>query len=585
METLKHIKSFIRRYWPAYVFGVLLLIAIDGLQLFTPLVIGAFTDALSTGSLQQGDIPRYIVYILAIAGGVAIGRFGWRMTIITASKKLEYWLRNKVFAHLEKMSLNYFNHHKTGDLMAHCTNDITSVRNAFGPGIIMMVDAFFLGVMTIAVMARRISLELTLVALIPLPLIAFFIIYMGKFVRERFQHVQEAFSDLTDNAQETFSGIRIIKSFVQEKQALRHFNEKNQDNFDKNMRLVKLYGFVQPMVGFIALLSTLVAMVYGGRLVIDGAISIGDLVAFLSYIGMLSWPMMAIGFVYHNMQRGFVSLKRINNILDTPPELIDLDCLDAFNAAFKPEPEIEMKALTFQYPGTEQPVLKDISFKLEKGKTLAVVGKTGSGKTTLVNLLLRLYEVPMGTVYIGGKDINEVPIRTVRQMTGYVPQDNFLFSKSIRYNLKFGDFGTSDDVVTEATKTAGVYGEIMSFPKAFDTELGERGVNMSGGQKQRVSIARALSKKPEILILDDALSAVDTKTEESILSHLKETSKETTTILIAHRLSTIQHADEIIVLEDGAIAERGNHDALLALGGLYADLYQKQLLEEKLSKE
>lgn len=582
METFKHLKPFLMRHWFAYVFGVLLLIAIDGLQLLTPLVIGGFTDTLTSGTMTTDMIPKYIAYVLLIAIGVAVGRYGWRMTIITASKKMEYWLRNKVFKHLENMSLNYFNHHKTGDLMAHCTNDISAIRNAFGPGIIMMVDAFFMGVMTIAIMATRISLRLTLLALIPLPLIAILITILGKFVRIRFQKVQEAFSDLTDNIQETFSGIRIIKSFVQEKQALNHFNEKNAYNFEKNMHLVKLTAFVFPMVGFISAISTLVALTFGGHLVIDGSISIGDLVAFLSYIGMLSWPMMALGFVYHNLQRGMVSLKRINNILDTPPEMIDVDVL---SSKFDITPSIEIKNLNFKYPGSKIPVLKNISLKLDQGKTLAIVGKTGSGKTTLVNLLLRLYKIDDGSIFIGGEDINRLPIKRVRHLMGYVPQDNFLFSKSITYNLKFGDASRTQEEIESASKVSRVYEEIMSFPKGFDTELGERGVNMSGGQKQRVSIARALAKKPEILILDDSLSAVDTKTEESILSHLKEASKDITTILIAHRLSTIQHADEIIVLDDGAIVERGTHSELLEQNGIYMDLYQKQLLEEKLSKE
>lgn len=585
METFKHLKPFMKRYWPAYVFGVLLLMVIDGLQLITPLVIGGFTDALNTGALTPSSILRYILYILVIAVGVAIGRYGWRMTIITASKKMEYALRNQVFKHLEKMSLNYFNHHKTGDLMAHCTNDIGSVRNAFGPGVIMMVDAVFMGIMTVVIMINRISLKLTLVALIPLPLIAIFIIVLGKSIRIRFQGVQEAFSDLSDSAQESFSGIRIVKSFVQEKKSLAHFNKINQENFHREMHLVKLFGFMHPMVGFISLLSTLVALVFGGYMVIDGEISIGDLVSFLSFIGMLSWPMMALGFVYNNLQRGTVSLRRLNNILDTPPEIIDLTCLERFNAAFDPEAEIEIKDLTFHYPNFESPALKNISLKLEKGKTLAVVGKTGSGKTTLVNLLLRLYDVPSETIFVGGKDVREIPIKTLRNKVGYVPQDNFLFSQTVSYNLRFGDFSASDALLESATKTSGVYGEIMQFPKGFETELGERGVNMSGGQKQRVSIARALAKKPEILILDDSLSAVDTKTEESILSHLKEEAKETTTILIAHRLSTIAHADEIIVLENGQIIERGTHAKLIEHGGFYAELYQKQLLEEKLSKE
>ena len=294
--------------------------------------------------------------------------------------------------------------------------------------------------------------------------------------------------------------------------------------------------------------------------------------------------MMALGFVYNQLQRGQVSLKRINTILETPPEIIDIKVLEALNEAYAVEPKIELKDLSFKYPNTTTDVLKNISFKVGAGETLAIVGKTGSGKTTLVNLLLKLYNVDDGKILVGDNDINRIPVHKLRSMIGYVPQDNFLFSKTVKYNVGFGADALTDDEAKHFTQIAQIYDEIMSFPKGFDTELGERGVNMSGGQKQRVSIARALAKKPEIIILDDSLSAVDTKTEESILTHLKETLKNTTSILIAHRISTIKHADQIIVLEDGIIAERGKHDELVALGGLYADMYNKQLLEEKLSE-
>lgn len=581
MGDFRYVASFMKKHIWWYLFGILLLMAIDGLQLVTPLIIGEFTDALMAGSLTGPLIIKLIFYTLAIAVFVAAGRYGWRMTIVTTAKKLEYWLRGEVFKHLEKMSLNYFNHHKTGDLMAHCTNDISAIRNAFGGGVIMLVDAIFMGIMTIAIMIVKVDLNLTLIALIPMPLIAFFIIVLGKKVRQRFQEVQEAFSDLTDVAQENFSGIRIIKSFVQEAASLKHFNEKNQNNFLKNIKLAKLFGFVHPLVGFITMLSTLIAMIYGGGLVIDGTISIGEFVAFLTYVGLLSWPMMALGFVYNQLQRGQVSLKRINTILETPPEIMDLNTLEGLLGL---TPEIEIRNLSFHYPNTEAVVLKDINLRVNKGETLAVVGKTGSGKTTLVNLLLRLYQVEDETIHVGGHDINRIPLQTLRSLIGYVPQDNFLFSKTIKYNVGFGTDHITEEDAAHYTKIAHIYDEIMDFPHGFDTELGERGVNMSGGQKQRVSIARALAKKPELLILDDSLSAVDTKTEESILTHLKETLKDTTSILIAHRISTIKHADQIIVLDGGTIAERGNHEALLALDGLYADMYRKQLLEEKLSE-
>lgn len=585
MQVFQYVKPFLKKHWHYYFFGTLLLMAIDGLQLLTPLVVGAFTDALMDATLTKELIPKYIFYIMAIAVGVAVGRYGWRMTIIKTAKKLEYWMRNRVFEHLEKMSLNYFNHHKTGDLMAHCTNDISAVRNAFGGGVIMFVDAFFMGIMTVALMATQIDLKLTLVAFLPMPLIVIFVITLGRQVRNRFQMVQEAFSDLTDVAQESFSGIRIIKSFVQERASLRNFNKKNQNNFKKNMHMVKLFGFVHPLVGFISMLSTLIAIVYGGRLVIDGGITIGKFVSFLSFVGMLAWPMMALGFVYNNLQRGLVSLKRLNTILDTPPEIIDLNVIDAFNDAHKPDPTIRFNNLTFRYPGTDVPALEDVSFELAKGETLAIVGKTGSGKTTLVNLILRLYQVDDGMIEIGGTDINRLPIDKVRSMIGYVPQDNFLFSKNIAYNLRFGNDNLSEEDMIKATQSVQVYDEIMSFPDGFKTKLGERGVNMSGGQKQRVSIARALAMNPEIIILDDSLSAVDTKTEESILLHLKEALKDTTSILIAHRISTIKHANQILVLDNGKVVEMGTHKSLLAQNGHYADMYQKQLLEEKLSKE
>ena len=584
MGDFRYISDFLKKNIGWYIFGILLLMAIDALQLITPLIIGDFTDALTDGILTPPLIGKYILYILIIAVGVAIGRYGWRMTIVATAKKLEYWLRGRVFQHLERMSLNYFNHHKTGDLMAHCTNDISQIRNAFGGGVIMLVDALFMGIMTVVIMIIKIDLKLTLIALIPLPLIAIFIIVLGEQVRVRFQKVQEAFSDLTDVAQENFSGVRIIKSFVQERASLRHFNEKNQNNFDKNISMAKLFGIVHPLVGFIAMLSTLIAMIYGGNLVIDDVISIGDFVAFLTFVGMLSWPMMALGMVYNMLQRGQVSLKRINTILETPPEIIDIGVLEALNSAYAVKPEIEIKNLSFRYPRTDTDVLKDISLTVNAGETLAIVGKTGTGKTTLVNLLLKLYNVDNGTIFIGGVDINRIPLQKLRSMMGYVPQDNFLFSKTIKYNVGFGLDGITDDDVAHYTKIAQIYDEIQGFPKGFDTELGERGVNMSGGQKQRVSIARALAKKPEIIIMDDSLSAVDTKTEESILSHLKETLSATTSILIAHRLSTIKHAEQIIVLSEGTIAERGTHEALIALDGIYADMYRKQLLEEKLSE-
>ncbi len=582
MNDLKYIKPYIKRYIPAYIFGITLLMVIDTLQLVTPLIIGNFTDTLMSGHLTAEKIPFYMFAVVGIAVLVAAGRFGWRMTIITTSKKLEYNLRNQIFEHLEKLPLNYYNHHKTGDLMAHCTNDVNSVKMAFGSGIVMFIDAMFMGLMTIFLMITRVNLNLTLLAILPLPLIAFFIIALGKRIQKLFKGVQEAFSDLTDNVQEAFSGIRIIKSFVMEKKTLEHFNEKSQENFDANMSLVKLFGFVQPLVGFIATTSTLISLVYGGSLVIDGVITIGEFVTFITYVGMLTWPVMALGFVYNIIQRGQVSLRRINVILETEPEVADASqLLDLYKFI----PTIDVKDLTFTYPGSEEPVLKNISFSVQKGETVAIIGRTGSGKTTLMNLLLKLYNVDKGTIFYNDKDLNDLPIKALRDQIGYVPQDNFLFSKSISYNIGFANETLDDDQIRSSAKVSQIHKEIMDFKDNYNTELGERGVNMSGGQKQRVSIARALYKKPPIVMLDDSLSAVDTKTEESILSHLKEELVGTTTLIIAHRISTIKDADQIIVLDQGEIAERGNHETLMLKDGIYKDMYTKQLLEEKIAKE
>ncbi|MBS7528294.1 ABC transporter ATP-binding protein [Fusibacter paucivorans] len=581
MQILTHLKPFLKKHMKYYAFGIFLLIAVDVLQMLPPIIIGNFTDMLTARTLKTPDTIRTIFYIIIVAIGVALGRFGWRMTIIKSSKTLEYWLRNRVFAHLETLPLSYYNTHKTGDLMAHATNDINAVRMSFGPGIIMFIDAFFMSTLTICLMMIKVNLKLTLVALAPLPLVAFFIITFGKLIRQRFKRVQEAFSDLSDNVQETFSGMRVIKSFVREQSTQAHFNLINEENFAVNMKLAKISGLMHPLLGFITMLSTLIALVYGGYLVIYDTITVGAFVTFFMYVGMLSWPMMAIGFVYNTMQRGQVSLQRINAILDEPSAFDD----DRNDLDFSGTPAIQFKNLTFQYPGQIIPALKDITFDLEAGKTLAIVGKTGSGKTTLMNLLLRLYEVDPGHLFIGGDDITDIEPKSLRHAIGYVPQDNFLFSKEIVYNICFGLDTPDLDTSVEAAKRAQIHDEIISFKDSYQSELGERGVNMSGGQKQRTSIARALAKQPKILCLDDALSAVDTKTEEAFLKELAKLREKTTTLIVSHRVSTVKDADQILYLEQGEILERGTHQSLLSQKGAYYELYQKQLLEEKITKE
>jgi ATP-binding cassette subfamily B protein len=396
--------------------------------------------------------------------------------------------------------------------------------------------------------------------------------------------VQAAFSDLTDKVQENMAGIRVVKSFVQEEYEIDKFLVSNNNYIEKNMRLVKVFGFMFPLVGFIASLSFIVALGFGGSLVIREEISLGQFTSFIAYLGLLTWPMMAIGQVVNVLQRGTASMKRLNSIFEVQPEIVDGATVKDISQE-ELTPSIEFNNLSFTYKGANHPTLSNINLKIEEGKTLAILGRTGSGKTTLVNLILRMYNVEEGQIAIGGHDINIIPLKTLRESIGYVPQDNFLFSTTLKNNIAFSNIDMDMEKVVQSTKFAHVHDNIMEFPQQFDTILGERGVTLSGGQRQRVSIARAIAKDPKILILDDSLSAVDTKTEEKILEGLKQVMKNRTSIIIAHRISTLKEADEIIVLDEGKIVEKGTHKELIILNGLYNSIYKKQLLEEKLENE
>ncbi len=582
MSSLLTLKDFFKRNKWYYFFGIIWLLIVDVLQLVVPEILRSFTDQLQSNSLDFDSIIRYALYILLVGIGIGVFRFLWRICIIGASRRLEYELRNRLFSHLLKLSTNYFTRNKTGDLMAHATNDINAVRMAMSMGIVMVTDAVFMSVIAIVMMITTTGLKLTLFTLIPLPLLVFTMAWGGKTIGDRFKAVQESFSGLTDTVQENFSGIRVIKSFVQEREELKKFNESNQLLFDKNMSLVKVYGMFLPFVQFVSAISFLIVIGYGGSLVINGSISLGDFIAFHAYLQLLVWPMMAMGWVINVLQRGTASMKRINTILEEPAEIVDLP--NTIKPSFI-KGGISFDNVSFKYPHSSSYALKDFTINLPAGKSLGVIGRTGSGKTTIATLLLRLYDLEEGKIQLDGVSIEKLPLDYLRQNIGYVDQDSFLFSTTIEDNIGFAlDKYTREEIIA-AANLAQVHENIIQFPKGYDTFVGERGVTLSGGQKQRVSIARALVKQPKILVLDDSLSAVDTDTEEKILSALKGEMKDRTSIIIAHRISTILSCDEIIVLEEGRIVERGTHEELIGINGIYNDIYQKQLLEEKIQKE
>ncbi|MDW7669546.1 MAG: ABC transporter ATP-binding protein [Bacillota bacterium] len=579
----EYLRKYFSKYKNKYIIGILVLIIIDILQLRIPLIIGRAVDFLKSQGAEVAGLSRYIFLVIVIGLGVAVGRFVWRHMIFGTSRFIEYDIRNELFGHLEKLSLKYYNKHKTGDIMAHMTNDLNAVRMAVGPGVLMVVDAAVIGTLTIYNMITEIDLKLTLLAGIPLLLIIVNSIIIGKIMRVRFKEKQAAFSDLSDFTQERISGIYVIKSFVQESREIEAFKKVTKDYYDKNLKMLKIFVLMRPFMRFISGFSLAVVIGYGGYLSILGTITVGEFVAFVQFIGMLVWPMVAIGFTFNILSMGGASLERIETILDEEIDIKDTEYVD--NSITEIKGDIKVENLNFKYHGEKESALKNISFNINRGETLGIIGRTGSGKTSLVNLLLRLHDPEKNTIFIDGKDILEIPLNTLRDSIGYVPQDNFLFTDNIYNNIDFGHRDKSKDEIIEAAKKACVHDNIIEFKDGYETLVGERGVTLSGGQKQRISIARALIKDPRILILDDAVSSVDTDTEEKILGHLKEGRKDKTTIIIAHRISTIQNADRIIVIDEGEVIEKGTHSELLENEKLYHSLYQKQLLEKELEED
>ncbi len=577
MGNLRYIKDLIAANKFHYMAGVLCLLVVDALQLVLPWLIGNITDLLDSGQLDKTMILKYALIIVLMAVGIASFRFFWRYLILGVSKKMEAVLRERFYSKLQKLGAFYFNNHKTGDLMAHATNDIGNVTMATGMGIIISIDSALIPVVAIVIMINTAGVSLTLASFAPLALLLVGTSFFLNTMQQRINSMQEAFSSMTETARENFSGIRVIKAFVQELKEIQKFEKANSHNKKMNLKYIMITNMMFPSIMAISSISFAIGLWFGGILVIQGQITLGQFIAFNTYLGMLVWPISALGWVISIFQRGIVSIKRINTILDEVPEIQEKDTL----AEFQIKGGITFRNLSFTYPGTEQPVLKNLEINLEYGKTLAIVGRTGSGKSTLANLVTRLYNVPDGTLFIDGTDINRIPLQVLRNAAGCVPQDTFLFSSTIRENIDFYS-GKPEEEILNAARTAMIYDDIMEYPDKFATQVGERGVTLSGGQKQRVAIARAILRSPAILILDDCLSAVDTRTEEAILKGLKSLMKQRTSIIISHRVSTIKDADEIIVLENGEIVERGTHEFLLSLEGEYYGLYQKQLLAEQI---
>ncbi len=577
-SSLKLLVRRVINHRKAIGFGLITLIIVDALQLIIPQIFKRVIDSLASGMATSGQILILGLAVLGIYILMGVFRFFWRYLVIGASHRIDRNIRQELYDHLQTLSPQYYDQTKVGDIMAHATNDISAVRMATGIATIASFDAIFLSLSSVTIMIIM-NWKLTLLTMIPLPLIALMMLKFGKLIHKRFESVQEAFSTLTEKAQESLSGVRVIKAYGDEESENRFFAGKAEECVSQNVKLARIWGMFQPMIGALAMASMAILLGAGGAMVIRGTISLGEFVAFSSYLMMLIWPMIAIGWVVNLLQRGAASMGRLQKIFTTVP-----DILDGGNS-ISPEPVISVEHLSFTYPGTDAEVLKDISFNLPVGGTLGVVGRTGSGKTTLVELLMRLYDPPEGTVFVGGVDVKDMKLSKIRGMFGYVPQETFLFAMSIAENISFGTDGIPSERISELARIVDIASEIEDFSDGYDTMVGERGVTLSGGQKQRVAIARALAVTPKILVLDDSLSSVDTETEAAILSRLRHEIRNLTSILIAHRISTIQNADHIIVIDHGRVVEQGTHAELLRHEGFYTELYRMQQLEEEAIKE
>ena len=584
-KSLRTLKPYFWRYRWEFLFGGVCVVMLNGIWAIFPQVIQRAIDGLNQGVTRQ-KLLIYTLALIAVSAAKALFQFLTRWRLIGISREIEFDLRNDLFKHLEGLSYSYYQRTRTGDIMARATNDLNAVRMLLGPAIMYSANTVVFTAFAFFFMYRY-SPRLTVYAFVPLPIVSVVIQYFGRKIHERFERIQAMFSDISARAQENFSGVRVLRAFVQEKAEITAFEKANQEYIARSLKLVRLMGMLWPTLELMLGLAIVMVLWLGGREVIHHnadprtGMTVGDFVAFTTYMVQLTWPIIALGWVINIVQRGTASMQRINEIFAEKPEITDVATVPALTNA-PVRGEIEFRNLNFSYNGTR--VLKDVNLTIPAGSSLAIVGPTGAGKSTLVNLIPRIYDAAPGMVLLDGRPLGEYPLEALRRNIGFVPQETFLFSESVGENIAFGAAAANEEEIRAAARGASIATEIEEFPEQYKTVVGERGITLSGGQKQRTAIARAILRDPRILVLDDALSSVDTYTEEKILEHLREVMRGRTTVFISHRVSTVKNADQIAVLHSGSIVELGTHEELLARNGYYTDLYNKQLLEEELAE-
>ncbi len=580
-KNLKPLWPYFKKYRAALFWGAITVLFNNVFWVISPQIIQRAVDDLNHYGVTRQKIAMFSLLLIVAALCKGVFQFLTRWLVIGVSREIEYDLRNDMFRHLESLSYSHYQKNRTGDIMARATNDLNAVRMLLGPAIMYTANTLVFTALALVFM-WRISPRLTLYAFAPLPLASIVVQYFGRRIHERFEKIQAQFSNISARAQENFSGARLIRAYAQEEAEITLFEKANQEYVTRSLPLARLTGMLWPTLEMLLGFAVVMVLWVGGRQALLGQMTLGQFVAFNTYIVMLTWPIIALGWVINLFQRGTASMGRINEILVTQPEITDAAAAADLQDVKVLHGKIEFRHLNFSYDGV--PVLKDVNLTVPAGSSLAIVGPTGSGKTTLVSLLPRIYDAPAGSLLIDGRSVREYPLETLRRNIGFVPQETFLFSDTVRENVAFGVENASDDQIRSAAEAANIAADIEGFPDQYGTLVGERGITLSGGQKQRTAIARAIVRDPRILVLDDALSSVDTYTEEKILNHLRQVMRGRTTIFISHRVSTVRNADRIAVLHEGRVVELGTHAELLERNGYYTDLYNKQLLEEELAR-